>query len=510
MGRSTERNRVLLIYLLLAVSAFIVFFQVYSFDFINYDDPAYVYENPNIQSGITFETIKWAFSATRCSNWHPLTWLSHSLDWQIFGFNPGGHHYTNLIFHIINTLLVFAVFKQMTRTVWPSAFVAALFGLHPLHVESVAWIAERKDLLSTFFWLLVIWAYARYAAKPKITGYLLVALFFIFGLMSKPMVATLPFILLLLDYWPLGRIEKFNRRRIYRLIGEKVPLFILSAVSGMITFFAQQGSGAVMELGTFPLKLRIGNAFVSYIEYIWKTVWPVRLAIFYPYPSSGISVLYIVISIAVLLAVTILVVRFGSKHRYLITGWFWYLITLLPVIGLIQVGRQAMADRYSYISLTGLFIIVAWGAPELSGRWRYKKAILFISALLAISAMSVRTCFQLGYWRNSETLFRRTLEVTEDNYMAHFCIAGPLSEQGRFDEVIYHCSQAIRIEPNFVNAVEGLALAHNNLGEELYEQGKYDEAIEHFNKALQVKPNYEQARINLKDTLAESEKAKFE
>jgi hypothetical protein len=395
----------------------------------------------------------------------------------------------------------------MTHAVWPSAFVATLFGLHPLHVESVAWIAERKDVLSTFFWLLTMWAYACYVAKPGIVPYLLVVVFFALGLMSKPMVVTLPFVLLLLDYWPLGRFTKFNRRQLYKLVGEKVPLFILSAASSVVTFFVQRGSGAVMELGSFPLRLRISNAVISYIEYMWKMIWPVRLAIFYPYPSSGISIVYVAISAIALLVVTILVIRFGSSWRYLITGWLWYLVTLLPVIGLVQVGRQAMADRYSYVSLTGLFIIIAWGVPELLGRWRYRKIALFLSAMLAISALSVRTYFQLGHWRNSRTLFEHTLEVTEDNYMAHFCVAGPLSEQGRFDEVIYHCSEAIRIEPNFVYAVDGLALAHNNLGNVLREQGRLDEAIEHFNKALQVKPNYGQARINLNNALAEVEKA---
>ncbi len=499
-----------LIYLVLALTVFVVFYQVHSFDFINYDDPAYVYENPNIQLGITLKTIKWAFSTTRSSNWHPLTWLSHALDWQLFGFNPGGHHYTNLIFHIINTLLVFMVLKQMTRAVWASVFVAALFGLHPLHVESVAWIAERKDVLSTFFWLLTVWAYACYVAKPRIANYFLVVVFFAFGLMSKPMLVTLPFVLLLLDYWPLGRVENFNLRGLYRLIWEKVPLFILSAASGAITFFAQQGSGAVMELVNFPLKLRISNALISYIEYIWKMIWPTRLAIFYPYPSGGISILYVVISATALLAVTIFVLRFASSRRYLITGWFWYLVTLLPVIGLVQVGRQAMADRYSYISLTGLFIIIAWGAPELFGRWRYKRIAFFLSALLIISAMSVCTYFQLRHWRNSQTFCEHSLDVSGDIYMAHFCIAGPLSEQGRFDDVIYHCSEAVRIEPNFVNAINGLALAHNNLGNMLCEQGKYDEAIEHFNKALQVKPDYEEARNNLDNALAEVGKTKSE
>ncbi|MBN1795935.1 MAG: tetratricopeptide repeat protein [Sedimentisphaerales bacterium] len=503
MSENSNKNCFVLICLALVIITVAVFYQVRSFDFIGYDDPIYVYNNPNVQSGIKISTIKWAFGSINPSYWHPLTWLSHALDWQIFGFNPGGHHYTNLVFHVANTLLLLVVLNQMTRALWPSAFVAALFALHPLHVESVVWVSERKDVLSTFFWLLTMAAYLMYVRRPGAVRYILVVSCFALGLMSKPMVITLPLVLLLLDYWPLGRIPDFNRRRLYRLILEKIPLFILAAAISVVTFIAQRSAGAVRELAEFPLKIRIFNAFISYIGYIWKMIWPERLAIFYPYSSQGISILYVIVAFAVLLAVTIFVLRFASSRRYLVTGWLWYLITLLPVIGLVQVGRQAFADRYSYVTMIGLFIMIAWGVPELFGKWRYRNIVLFVSALLIISAVLVRTYFQLGHWRNSETVFTHALDVTEDNYMAHFCLAGPLSEQGRFDEVIYHCSEALRINPDFDKAIFGLALAHNSLGGKLYEQGKYDKAIEHFKKALEVKPDYTKARDNLNIVLME-------
>jgi tetratricopeptide (TPR) repeat protein len=485
MGRNSSKNWSFLICLTLILTTFAVFYQVYRFKFVVYDDPVYVSKNPNIQAGITLKTIKWAFTAGYANNWHPLTWLSHMLDWQLFGTDAGGHHLTNLVFHIANTLLLFIVLKQMTHMLWPSAFVAALFALHPLHVQSVAWVSERKDVLSTFFWFLTMWAYVRFANRPKIADYLLVVAFLALGLMAKPMLVTLPFVLLLLDYWPLDRFSpkrgKAGLRLSYLLI-EKVPLFAIVLASCIITFIVQRKSGAMRPIEICSLSVRFANASISYLRYIIKMIWPARLAVYYPHPGQDVSILYAVISAAVLLAVTILILRLAAERRYLVTGWFWYLGTLVPVIGLVQVGSQAMADRYSYITLTGLFIIIAWGLPDLLAKWRYKKIALASSALLIVSAVSLCTHFQLGYWRNNISLFQHALDVTEDNYTAHVCISESLCEQGRLDEAIYHYREAIRIKSE-------LLPAHLRLAGVLCDAGRLDEAVSESRKCLQMQPN---------------------
>jgi tetratricopeptide (TPR) repeat protein len=482
-----------------------VFCQVCTYDFVNYDDPNYIYENPNVQNGITSKAIKWAFTTGYANNWHPLTWLSHMLDWQLFGPKAGSHHLTNLIFHIANTLLLFIVLKQMTHRLWPSAFVAALFALHPLHVESIAWVAERKDVLSTFFWMLTMWAYLRYVKHPGVARYLLTLLFFALGLMAKPMLVTLPFVLVLLDYWPLARVPSeravgkidtsFNRRMTYHLIQEKIPFFVLSAISSVVTFLVQRSSGTVWKLVGLPLKIRIFNVFISYIEYIRKMILPVHLAVFYPHVGRDISVLHAMVSAVLLAATTILIFRFAKDHRYLVTGWLWYLGTLVPVIGLVQVGQQAMADRYSYITLTGLFIIIAWGLPDLLAGWRYKKIALTLSALLIILVMSICTHFQLRHWQNSLTLFQHALDVTEDNYIAHFHIADSLCEQNKSDEAISYYQKYLRRMPNDPEAL-------NNLGIALSKQGKFDEAIKCFIEALRIKPGTATAHTNMGHILA--------
>jgi protein O-mannosyl-transferase len=481
------------------------------------------------------------------------------LDWRLFGPDAGGHHFTNLVFHVANTLLLFIVLKQMTQKLWPSAFVSALFALHPLHIQSVAWVSERKDVLSIFFWMLTMWAYVRFVNRPKITGYLLIVVFFALGLMSKPMLVTLPFVLLLLDYWPLERFPA--KRSLSYLLIEKVPLFMMVLASCIVTFIAQKKGGAVHTIENSSISVRLVNAVTSYVQYIIKMIWPDRLAMFYPLHSRNVSILYVVyvvISAAAVLAVTILVLRFAKSRRYLVTGWFWYLGTLVPVIGLVQVGDQAMADRYSYITLTGLFIIIAWGLPDLLAKWQYKKIVLTLSSLLIILTMSIYAHFQLRYWRNGLTLFQHALDVTKDNYEAHFCIAGSLREQGKLDETIYHCSEAVRIKPDYVEAINNLglalrqagrideaihcykraleidpraveayinlgtalavkgelsqaaqeyekvlliqpqnAVAHNNFGMVLFQLGKFDEAVEHFNRALKIAPDYTTARNNL-------------
>ena len=494
MSNPQKKYQSICIYLVLALTTTAVFYQVCTYDFFSIDDGEYVYENPNIQGGITSEAIKWAFTVGYASNWHPLTWLSHMLDWQLFGPKAGGHHLTNLIFHIVNTLLLFTVLKQMTRRFWPSAFVAALFALHPLHVESVAWVAERKDVLSIFFWMLTVWAYVRFASRPKIASYLLIIVFFALGMMSKPMLVTLPFVLLLLDYWPLDRLspkrgKAGSKYSLSYLLIEKAPLFAMALASCMTTFIVQKKGGA-MEWEHYGLPIRLANASISYLQYISKMIWPARLASFYPHPNQNVSILYAVISAVFLLAVTILIFRFAKERRYLVVGWLWYLGTLVPVIGLIQVGAQAMADRYTYITLTGLFIIIAWGLPDLLAKWQYKKIALILSALLVILALSICTHFQLCHWQNSITLFQHDLDVTKDNYAAHFGIAGPLRKQGKLNETIYHCLEAIRIKPKYSKALDCLGIA-------LCEAGRIDEAIPYYKKALEIDPHFADARANL-------------
>ena len=413
MPESAKKSLVILVYLALALSTIAVYWQVRNFDFVNYDDNVYVTKNLNIQTGITLQSVKWAFTTGYFGNWNPLTWLSYILDWQLFGSNPAGFHLTNLFFHIANTLLLFFVLKQMTKAIWQSAFVAALFALHPLHVEAVAWVSSRKDILSTFFWLLTMCAYLRYVKQPSVSSYLLVLLIFVMGIMAKPMLVTLPFVLLLLDYWP------FQRKISWRLLVEKIPFMALAAVFSVTTFFTQRSVGALWKPAEFSLKFRIYNALISYVEYIEKMLWPGRLAAFYPHPFGNVSIIYAVISAAVLLAVTILVIRFAQNRRYLITGWFWYLGTLVPVIGLIQLGSFAMADRYTYITLTGLFIIIAWGFPQLLSKWPHRKFAIGISAIIVLTTLGICAGRQVSYWNNSVTLFSHAIEVTQNNDFAY-------------------------------------------------------------------------------------------
>jgi tetratricopeptide (TPR) repeat protein len=505
MNISSDKNWSIPIYYL-ALVTLVVFYQVHSFAFVNFDDTIYVSKNLNIQAGITLKTIKWALTAGYAYNWHPLTWLSHMLDWQFFGPNPAGHHLVNLAFHIANTLLLFVILKQMTHRLWPSAFVAALFALHPLHVESVAWVSERKDVLSTFFWMLTVWAYVRFVGRPKIANYLLIVVFLALGLMAKPMLVTLPFVLLLLDYWPLDRFgpkdgKAGSKRSLSYLLIEKVPLFAIVLASCIITFIVQKESGAMRTIETCSFPIRFANASISYVQYIIKMIWPARLAVFYPHPGHNVSVLYAVISAVFLLAITILVLRFARNHKYLVTGWFWYLGTLIPVIGIVQVGDQAMADRYSYVTLTGLFIIIAWGLPELLEIWPYqtrptnRKTVLWVSSLIVLSALAVCTYLQVGYWKDTITLCQHALNVTENNYGAHFGMTEMLLKQGRVDEAIWHNTEAVRIKPDHIEAINALGFA-------LYCKGKVDEAIGYYKRVIEINPRHFGANFNLGIALA--------
>ena len=484
--------------LILVIAIMAVYIQVVTFDFISYDTATYVYENQHVKAGLTKESINWAFTATYASNWHPLTWLSHMLDVQLFGLNPGWHHLTNVIFHTFNALLLFWVFCLLTGNVWRSGIVAALFALHPLHVQSVAWIAERKDVLSTFFGLLVIWSYVRYVQYPRVGRFMPVVLFFILGLMAKPMIVTLPFILLLLDYWPLKRMQlKFKKtyrvsksiRSKTALIVEKIPLFFIAAVSCIVTVYAQHAGGAVSTLAEIPMHVRIANALMSYASYIGKMFWPSNLAVIYPYGEVW-PVWQIVLAFGLLAGITFLAFKCITSHPWFLVGWLWYLGTLVPVIGFVQVGAQAMADRYTYIPLIGLFLVVTWGLSDLWNRYRLKNVgmvTLTAGVLIFLAALSWK---HVGYWKNSITLFEHTLAVTKNNYVAHNNLGHRLLELGKPTAAIPHFEKALQINPAF-------EVAHLNLGLALSRQGNLEAAINHYSEALKIKHDYAVAHNNI-------------
>lgn len=483
----------ILIVAFLVIATAGIYWQVKDFEFIEYDDTFYVTENPHVQQGLTRDSFIWAFTASHSANWHPLTWLSHMLDIELYGLDPGPHHLTNLLFHIGNTLLLFMVLRRMTGAVWRSGIVAALFALHPLHVESVAWIAERKDVLSTFFWMFTLLAYACYTEKPGIKTYIPVLIWFIAGLMSKPMLVTLPFVLLLLDYWPLGRIEnspfKAQFLNLRGLLLEKIPLVIFSAISSIITFFVQQGGGAVGSLEACPLNIRIANALIAYIAYIGKMLYPADLSYFYPY-SFTIPLWQTAAAGLFILLMFLLIIRLGKQYPYFPVGWLWYMGTLVPVIGLVQVGSQSMADRYTYIPLIGIFILIVWGMAELFSERAYGKIFLRTITSAVLLALITTTYFQIKYWRNSITLFEHALHVTDDNAIARNNIGAVLSKQGKFTQAVRHFSEALRLNPYY-------AQAHNNLGSTLSKQGKTAESLEHFSEALRINPDYKDAHKNM-------------
>jgi len=471
-------------------------------DFINFDDPRYVTENQHIQKPIDIDSIKWAFGEAYANNWHPLTWLSHMFDYQLFALNPLGHHLTSVLFHIFNTLLLFCILKKATGTLWRSFFVAAAFAIHPLHVESAAWVAERKDVLSGFFGLLAIWAYVHYAERPGLTRYLWIAVFLALGLMCKPMLVTLPFVLLLLDYWPLNRLRTSKKSKGYsalRLTAEKIPLLTLVAASSVITFVVQQSTGAVKTWETFPLSMRIPNALVSYFGYIFKLIYPRSLALLYPHPLVSEPIWQVSLYFVCLVVVSALIIYFGRKQRYLTVGWLWYLGMLVPVIGLVQVGVQSMADRYTYLPAIGIFIMIAWGADALCRKLPWRKIALGATAAVVIAAMLICTRIQLGYWKDSVSLFERTLAVTKNNYAMHNNYGSSLCQQGSYREAIYHLNQCLQIKPHHPNA-------NYNLGLALALTGDVEKGIEHLRHALKLDQKSDYTMANLAAVLMMREK----
>jgi Flp pilus assembly protein TadD len=492
-----------LVVVLLVVITVAVFWPLKNCEFINHDDPVYVTSNPHVRQGLSLNSLIWAFTTGHSGNWHPLTWLSHMLDVVLFGLKPAGPHVVNLLLHAANTVLLFLVLRQLTGAHWRSGFVAALFALHPLHVESVAWISERKDVLSTFFFLLTLMAYGRYVQESKVQspkskvwyGWALV--YFVLGLMSKPMVVTVPFVLLLLDYWPLGRVAGFGSRvpssgsrvslPLWLLVREKLPFLAVSAIFCVITLVVQ--TPAMESLSDLPVGRRIANALVSYVWYLGKTIWPTDLALPYLHPGQW-PVLSVAFSLLLLGVLCVEAFRLSRRAPFVLTGWLWFLGTLVPVIGLVQVGIQAMADRYSYLPLIGLFLILSWGAAAVMTKWHLPKMTAAIAGVLVLGAGALRTRDQLGYWHNSETLFRHTLAVTQNNYVAYDNLGFYLNHHDRPEEGLELFHQALRINP-------ADATAYNNIGFYFYSQGRLDEAITNYQAALRLNPIDAKALNNL-------------
>jgi len=480
------------------VLIFLAYYPVFNSYFINYDDPTYVIANNHVKSGITADSIKWAFTTFYFYNWHPLTWISHMLDVELFGLDPMWHHLTNLLFHVVNSLLLFLLFEKMTGASWKSLCLASLFALHPLHVESVAWVSERKDVLSTFFWFLTMLAYVHYTKKPKATKYMLCALFFILGLMAKPMLVTLPIVLLLIDYWPLERLRQgipdtdgerngSPNVSLSSLILEKVPLGLLSVGSSIITFLVQKKGGALSENSS--LIANVGNALVSYTNYVIKMFWPSKLAVYYPYNPAATSAWQIALAAGGIIVVSVLVLLAAKHFPYLAVGWFWYLITLVPVIGFIRVGQHAMADRYTYIPLIGVFIVVIWGMSDLAERFCIPRRVLAILMVAIIVTCAVLTNLQARKWHDSITLFTHTLEVTESNSLVHKNLAAALAMEGRFAEALHHASESLRIQPE--------PLEYVTQGSLYFQLGHYEKAIESCKNSIALLPDSDKAHFIL-------------
>ena len=519
-----------------------VFVPIWTFGFVSYDDPWYVTENANITGGISWHSLRWALTTGYLFYWHPATWLSHLVDVELFGLRAGGHHMTSLLLHVASTVVLFGFLRRTTGTLWRSALVAALFAVHPLHVESVAWIAERKDVLSTFFLMLTLWMYAAYVEKRTAGRYVAVLVCFAAGLMAKPMLVMLPVVLLLLDIWPFGRIvvrtgrretatDGANTRRALalRLLLEKLPLFALAIAVSVATLLVQFRVGAAGTLSQLSLDYRLANALLAYVRYGWQMLWPAGLAVFYPYPAALPPWWQLVGAAVVLIAVTAAVVRAAASRPVYLVGWFWYLATLLPVIGLFQSGDQLMADRFTYVPLVGLFLIVAWGGAELASRHERVRLAVAGAAVLVVVGSAVAAHGQVQYWRDSETLWRRALAVTTLNHRAHAGLAEVLARQGKTDEAIAEYREALRIVPaqadwrnnlgllyvekgmvmeamgQFAIATRlqpGLADAHNNLGAMLARAGRTKEAIAAYTEAIRLRPSNGLAHHNLSLALA--------
>ena len=489
-GRRDQRWRVPAVCLVLAAISFAVFGRTLTHEFVDFDDSDYVYDNPVVARGLTRNGIVWAFTHVHSANWHPLTWLSHELDCQIYGLNPAGHHLTNVLLHTATVILLFLILRQMTGAFWRSAFVAAVFAIHPLRVESVAWVAERKDVLSGLFFMLTIGAYVRYAEnlKSQISNfkffYIASIVLFAMGLMCKPMLVTLPLALLLLDYWPLQRVEP---RKLSGLVLEKLPLLALSAASCVATVIAQ--AAIIVPIGAFPLPMRMANALASCMVYLGQMVYPSGLAVFYPYPRNGPPAWEVGLAATLLAGFSAVALWRRRKQPWLLVGWFWYLVLLLPVAGIVQVGLQAHADRYTYLPQIGIYVALTWLLAEWVAAWQAGRAVGGLMAGVIVVLM-VCAWKQTAYWKNSETLWIHTIGCTTDNSIAYGNLGNVLRKKGRVDEAIICFQEALQISPNSTEA-------RNGLGNALLQTGKVDAAIACFQQALQIRPDFADAHDSL-------------
>jgi len=495
-GKSAWRLEVAIsLGLILAIG--LVFGRTLNCEFVNYDDDVYVINNPRVNCGLTAAGLAASFSYTDSDNWVPLTTLSHMLDCQMYGLNPGGHHLTNLLLHMAATVLLFLVWRRMTGALWPSACLAALFAIHPLRAESVAWVTERKDVLAGLFFMLTLGAYAAYARRPwNGWRYLAVVLCFALGLMAKPILVTLPLVLLLLDYWPLNRFtppgqtgtnspRKFTIA--WRLIVEKLPLLVLSLIAGVLTLLAEKPDMHNVELA---LPLRISNALVSYIQYIWQMICPLNLAVYYPFPRNGLSFAQIGIAVILLTATSAAVFVLRRRHPGLLVGWLWYLVMLIPVIGLVQVGTQSRADRYTYLPQIGLIVMLVWGVTEWTAGWRWRRGWLGGVTAVVLAALMLGSYRQVSYWKNTRLLWEHTLAVAPDNEIVQNALGLVSRSEGKLDPAIAHYQRALEFKSNFPEA-------HNNLGNALYTAGRQDEAIAHYQRALDLAPQLDSPHNNL-------------
>ncbi len=489
LGSMTARTTVIALGLVLLVV--FVYGRTVIHPFVDLDDGEYVYENSVVQGGLSWRGIAWAFTTTHAANWHPLTWLSHMADVEMFGLNAGGHHLTSGLIHALNAVLLLLVLRDMTGAVWRSGLVAALFAVHPLHVESVAWVAERKDVLSTFFWLLALMAYARYVRTPGVGRSLGVATALALGLLCKPMLMSLPFVLLLLDYWPLGRLAR--GAQVPRLVREKLPLFALAALSGVVTYLAQSSKSATASFEDFPFAERASNAVVSSVVYLTKTIWPASLAVYYPHPSTvheAVPAWQVIAAAAVLGALSWLALSQARRRPYLAVGWLWYLVSLVPVIGLVQVGSQALADRYTYVPLVGIFVAGAWGAPDAWQGWRYRRHVLATLGAIVILALSVAAWIQVGYWSDGVTLYTHAIAVTRKNWLAWNNLGMQHLNSGRFPGALACFMEAARIKPDYADAWYNAGVALGRLQQ-------YPRAIAAYQEALRLDPENADGWANL-------------
>ena len=499
--RSPGWRIIVSVYLFLVAITLAVFGQTIRYDFVNFDDDLYVYNSPAIKAGLTVKGITFAFISQHAGNWHPLTTVSHMLDCQLYGLNADWHHATNVFLHIIAVLLLFQVLRKMTDAPWKSAVVAALFAVHPLHVESVAWVSERKDVLSAVFFFLTLGAYVHYAQSRSIMRYLLVTVLFVAGLMAKSMLVTAPVVLILLDYWPLNRIRGQQAdvgRPLLELVIEKIPLFVLSAGACVITFVLQKrATGAIPPL---PLLWRLENALASYVIYIWKTLWPTRLGVFYPHPNNTLSIGQVIFAVALLVAVTAAAAIFRSQRPYLLTGWFWYVVMLFPVIGVIQVGEQGHADRYTYLPSIGLFLAAVWFTADIAKVRRSQSRLVVATAITTVllPVLAWTAFVQTSYWRNSRTLWNHALAVTSDNDVAHNNLGYLCAERGELDEAISHFESAAKIRSGKTNPHydAGSAFVQMNLADALARKDRSDEAMVHYEEAIRLQPYYADAYYN--------------